>query len=162
MSENKLHAALAAILRELEVPFDVRAWDNRLQIQKAVYLAQVAGVNLGYRFGWYVRGPYSSALADDYYAAAANLPALKDFRAGDSLKESLKGVKAIVAACPPGIPKAQWLESVASVDYLRRVQRRQDQDLKTAFETEKPGLATLFPEAKKALDDHGLKVNGTA
>jgi uncharacterized protein YwgA len=39
----------------------------RLVFQKVAYLVQEAGIPLGYDFGWYVSGPYSTSLADDGY-----------------------------------------------------------------------------------------------
>ncbi len=50
----------------LEVKVD--AFDDRLILQKAVYLAQAAGVRLGYSYRWYLRGPYCPAVADDAFA----------------------------------------------------------------------------------------------
>ena len=34
------------------------AFDDRLLTQKKVFLLQELGVNLGYAYNWYVRGPY--------------------------------------------------------------------------------------------------------
>jgi uncharacterized protein YwgA len=51
---------------------DVDIFDNRLKSQKVQYLAQVFGVSPKYTFGLYIRGPYSSALADDLYKFQAN------------------------------------------------------------------------------------------
>lgn len=34
-------------------------------VQAAVYIGKVAGVDLGYRYGWYVYGPYSPSLHED-------------------------------------------------------------------------------------------------
>src|SRR5438876_1106010 len=50
---------LAKALDAAEIPLNVTTFDDRLILQKAVYLLQCAGVRLGYRFRWYLRGPYS-------------------------------------------------------------------------------------------------------
>lgn len=42
-------------------------FDQRLILQKTVYLLQVFGLFLGYRFNWYLRGPYSIAVARHGY-----------------------------------------------------------------------------------------------
>jgi len=34
-------------------------FNDRLILQKTVYLLQSAGIHIGYRFRWYLRGPYS-------------------------------------------------------------------------------------------------------
>lgn len=41
--------------------------EERKQFQKTVYLMQAFGISLGYKFRWYIHGPYSSALADVGY-----------------------------------------------------------------------------------------------
>jgi len=45
------------------------SFDEKLIIQKAVYLAQQMGMKSNYEFGWYVRGVYSSPLTVDMYKA---------------------------------------------------------------------------------------------
>ncbi|RKX92533.1 MAG: hypothetical protein DRP84_09865 [Spirochaetes bacterium] len=42
-------------------------FDDKLIIQKAVYIAQKLGMDFNYNFGWHVRGVYSSALTVDIY-----------------------------------------------------------------------------------------------
>lgn len=42
-----------------------RTYEERRMVQAAVYIAKVAGVDCGYRYGWYVYGPYSPSLGDD-------------------------------------------------------------------------------------------------
>lgn len=45
-------------------------FENRFKIQKYVYLARYYGLDMGYVFGMYIHGPYSSELANDYYELA--------------------------------------------------------------------------------------------
>ena len=57
------------------VEFDVLGvseakFNNRLKLQKYVFLAEHYGLALGYRHEMYMRGPYSSKLTDDYYSLA--------------------------------------------------------------------------------------------
>src|SRR5262245_4220988 len=65
--------ALKLLLDSIGVPADVGKLEGRKLIQKAVYLGQRAGVDLGYRFGWYLMGPYSPDLARDYYVLDTEL-----------------------------------------------------------------------------------------
>jgi uncharacterized protein YwgA len=44
---------------------DMGSFDSRIKLQKLVYILKSEGINLGYDFTWYIRGPYSSDLADD-------------------------------------------------------------------------------------------------
>jgi uncharacterized protein YwgA len=45
-------------------------FNNRLKIQKYVYLAKYFGLDLGYTFDMYLHGPYSSKLTYAYYDIA--------------------------------------------------------------------------------------------
>jgi len=48
--------------------YNVNNWNHRIIVQKLIYILQEQlGDNLGYRFNWYVRGPYCPRLADDFY-----------------------------------------------------------------------------------------------
>lgn len=42
-------------------------FDFRLKVQKFVYISKYFGWNHSYKYSLYIRGPYSSALADEYY-----------------------------------------------------------------------------------------------
>jgi len=42
----------------LNLPFKIDGFQDRLIMQKSVYLAQAAGVHLGYYYHWYLYGPY--------------------------------------------------------------------------------------------------------
>ena len=41
--------------------------EDRLKLQKTVYLLQIHGLQLGYGFGWYKYGPYSQDLVHEAY-----------------------------------------------------------------------------------------------
>lgn len=46
-------------------PINMDTFENRLLLQKRIYFIQELGIPFEYSFGWYIRGPYSSELADD-------------------------------------------------------------------------------------------------
>lgn len=50
---------LAKSLEAAQLPLNVKTFNDRLILQKSVYLLQAAGIHMGYRFRWYIRGPYS-------------------------------------------------------------------------------------------------------
>src|SRR5437016_4529128 len=43
------------------------SFSQRFNIQKRIYLIQLFGYDLGYRYGWYIRGPYSRHLTADAF-----------------------------------------------------------------------------------------------
>ena len=59
--------SLGMVLKNLD-NFDMSDFGGRLTLQKSVYLLQSFGVYMGYRFSWYVRGPYSTRLASNGFA----------------------------------------------------------------------------------------------
>ena len=44
-------------------------FDDRLQLQKLVFLARKIGYPIGYSFSWYARGPYSPSLTRMLFSA---------------------------------------------------------------------------------------------
>jgi len=46
---------------------DLCSLDTRVILQKKVYFLQEFGCKLGYNFGWYLKGPYSTDLTRDAY-----------------------------------------------------------------------------------------------
>ena len=45
---------------EFSDDFSMDRFNDRLKLQKIIYLLQAFDVYLGYNFGWYLRGPYCS------------------------------------------------------------------------------------------------------
>lgn len=62
-----LNGFLKFLEKRVGFTFDVHNFDHRIKLQKYVYLAKVFGWNNDYRYNIYIRGPYSSNLADDYH-----------------------------------------------------------------------------------------------
>jgi hypothetical protein len=102
------------------LPFRLSSFEDRLILQKAVYLAQAAAVQLGYTFGWYLRGPYSPALTRDAFTVATQSDGEP---AGWKLDvPSLERLKPLFGGNGRGI-LASRLELLASVLFLLRARR---------------------------------------
>jgi uncharacterized protein YwgA len=106
--------------------FKIDGFVDRLILQKAIYLAQAAGVNLGYYYHWYLYGPYSPSLTRDEYAIAMDISTGLDESKGWSLdstsSQRLEKMRAIFAE-PQRDKLAKKLELLASVHFL--IDRRQ-------------------------------------
>lgn len=63
-----------ALREEIGFNFNINKFESRLKLQKLVFLARRFGLPLNYEFNYYIRGPYSRILAEDYY----NLPSIDD------------------------------------------------------------------------------------
>lgn len=66
-----------ACLKELGLKPSVDNFQDKLVIQKVIYLLQLKGVKTGFNYGLYVRGPYSPALTKEMYAHKQEFEHLK-------------------------------------------------------------------------------------
>lgn len=105
----------------LKLPFKIDTFMDRLIMQKAVYLAQAAGVHLGYFYHWYLHGPYSPSLTRDEFAIAMDISAGMDESEGwkldDASSQRLENLRCIFAE-PEREKLARKLELLASVHFL--------------------------------------------
>jgi hypothetical protein len=153
---------IALVLRTLEgldVPPDIGTVAQRKHIQKAVYIAQAAGVPLGYEFNWYVKGPYSPELTRVYYrdefAAAAVHQERPQLRA--DLRQRLENVREVlVAGKPAGLSPDDWMELVASWHFLRSRRRLPEDQATAVLAEQKPHVAGFKEEADRALRELAL------
>lgn len=118
MDRQQIGVKLA--IEGLGLDFKIDGFEDRLILQKAIYLAQAAGVNLGYYYQWYHYGPYSPSLTRDEYAIATDITG-EDESVGWKLDETswqrLKEIKAIFTK-PQREELAKKLELLASVHFL--------------------------------------------
>jgi len=112
---------LKLVLDQLDLPVRVETFEDRLILQKAVYLAQAAGIHLGYYFRWYLRGPYCPSVAEDGFCIATELAQEVDDSKGWSLDagstEKAKDIHGLVT-CDDRAALAKRLELLASVHFL--------------------------------------------
>lgn len=67
---GKLLPFMKFLEKEAGFRFDIEKFEHRLMLQKYVFISKFFGFNHAYSHSIYLRGPYSSALADDYYKLA--------------------------------------------------------------------------------------------
>jgi len=147
--------ALAGFMRFLEEGLGYRfraeeEFEKRLPLQKYVFLARRLGLDLGYRFTLYLYGPYSPALANDYYELA---------RRGDISPAplpdgfDLEGFLALV-----GGRDATWLEVASSIILVEELYPGiSEEDAYGVLKLSKPWLdRPLFAEICGELRGRGL------
>lgn len=104
--------------------FKMDGFDDRLRLQKIVYMLQAFGVNLGYGFSWYFRGPYCTSLAragfelEQVYGMIPDGAEVRpvDPRVRDGLKRCIKFLKGAMG----GPHDLNRLEIAASIHLLVR------------------------------------------
>ena len=105
----------------LGLPFRIGTFQDRLIMQKAIYLAQTAGIQLGYFYHWYLHGPYSPSLTHDEYSIAMDISADMDeskrWTLDDVSLQRLKTIKALFQETDRD-KLALKLELLASVHFL--------------------------------------------
>lgn len=109
---------LAGILKNFYSAFDMSSFQNRLKLQKIVYLIQTNGINLGFGYNFYLYGPYSTDLAragfqiTDYSKVKIMAPEDKEInRQFMAIKDKLGHRKDDI----------KWLECATSIIYLKRL-----------------------------------------
>lgn len=147
---------LDLFLSELGEQFAIDSLDDRLRLQKAVYLGQLFDVDLGYRYSWYVKGPYSPSLTQDYFK-------LKEERGSDSTVHALRAdVRANLATAkaflvkPDDIPlaKPQWYELLASIHYLYKFSGKNSESVRATLKATKEHLFDWIDRGEQHLRDH--------
>jgi uncharacterized protein YwgA len=147
---------LHRFMEALEEDADITDFDHRKRFQKAIYIGQLSGVDLGYRYGWYIKGPYSTELTRDYYALAQAEAGGEQVPADKQLKPELHTKLARLRSLfkvPKEVPltPTDWLELIASWHYLRKVSRLDEPNARALMEKQKPNLAPHIGQANKVL-----------
>jgi hypothetical protein len=160
---NRQQILLALALSEGGVPLRVGQFDERLIIQKSVCLLQYAGVHLGYRFRWYLRGPYSTDLTSDAFwlaGRASDLPEeLKGWRLDDESRDRINKLKGLFTGAP--LTKlAKNLELLASALFIIRTGQAKPDDYARISEllniNDKPFSAAEVSKAMETLRKYGI------
>ncbi len=160
---NKSQILLSLVLNESGVPASVEEFENRLLVQKSVYLLQQRGVELGYPYIWYVRGPYSSRLADDLFSLvkleSGEAGEAKAYALGEKTRDVIGKIKTLLAPDLSLQERAKHLELLASVLFLIKTGQakpEEDQNLSTILKANgKPFEPDDTKEAVAALMSHG-------
>lgn len=99
--------------------FSYSEFDQRMEMQKAVYLLQDMGVPVGdYGFRWYLHGPYSQNLQDDmHYESGREVSSLT---LSKGYAERIARLHDVIHSDQRGnYSVSHWVECLASLHYLR-------------------------------------------
>lgn len=122
----KLKVLADAILSGIEL----ETFTKRLELQKAIYFVQLAGLDLGFRYSWYHYGPYSRTLTQAAFQYDGNRNYYNSIADNVTLSAKGKGkVNNVVALLesserPDTMPVADWFELLASLHYLKHIAYR--------------------------------------
>lgn len=145
---------LAKSLEAAEVSLSVETFADRLILQKTVYLLQAAGVHLGYRFRWYLRGPYSPEMTAGAFGIVGEgqlaQRELQGWKLDDASKERIDRLKPLLAAEGADKPsQVRRMELLASVLFLIKTEQTEASDAE--------GTAAILRKYKKDYDAKAVR-----
>ena len=125
-------------------PFNYSSFQQRLKMQKVIYLLQEMGVPVGdYGFSWYKHGPYSQRLLDDAFFSRDNGDDLDLNSLTSDNRRAINKLKEILSVPNSKYDVSNWCECIASIHYLRQKMLPRscsDQDVLFSLERRKPHL----------------------
>ncbi|MDL1867757.1 hypothetical protein FBR06_11160 [Betaproteobacteria bacterium PRO4] len=148
---------LKLFVQGLGIDGEIDNFQGRKDFQKAVLLGQsISGIDLGYRFNWYLYGPYSPALARDYYQIAEAIEfgdrEYEKHYLVDAIREKLDGIRSLFNVPEDlNLSQSDWLELLASWHYLISISKYDDKQASETIKRTKPHLAPYIENAKKTL-----------
>lgn len=98
--------------------FQPNVFEDRMEMQKAVYLLQNMGISVGdYRFLWYKHGPYSQTLQNDIL----KLQSIEDINIDFSYdaKREIEALKNAIFKDGLEYNVCQWVECLGSLQYIK-------------------------------------------
>ncbi len=95
---------------------------ERVILQKKVYLLQELGVDIGYSYNWYLKGPYSPGLTTYVYDRLDYLlqssEELNKYKLNDDIYSKIQLVNSFSKQKPFDLSLDAWYELLASVRYV--------------------------------------------
>ena len=118
---NRIDVANGIVFRKMCIKID--SFDSRLISQKKIYLLQSLGTDLGYSYNWYVRGPYSPALANYLFS---NLDVLEkidysQYKLSKNAEDNIEKINKLGEDLKDtSLSLAKWYELLASLLYIKK------------------------------------------
>ena len=135
-SKNLLASFISGLIKNgiASKEFRISEFDNRIKLQKYVFFAILSRVPLKrYNFSLYLRGPYSSELADDYYALDEENTKFENIKPLDLPGNFISLVKDRTTS---------WLEIAATMTYFINKKGYTKEETFKALKTLKEGVIT--------------------
>ena len=152
----------------------IETFEKRMILQKKIYLLQLTGVDLEYRYNWYIYGPYSPALAHTAFTLREEIKYDDEFNKYELNSKTKSKFDTLdkIFGLPftPETNEPEWLELLASLHYLKHIAYwpgKSNPEFEEVFEKlkeSKPHFTDKMDLAKiswERLDGTGLVKNKT-
>ncbi len=107
---------LTGLFNGIDKKLSMEKFDDKLEVQKIVFLAQESGIDLGYSFEWYIRGPYCKQVSKDAHIILDSNQNTISPNEANLDEEKIRGFKELLK---PHLDDTEWLEIAASLLYLK-------------------------------------------
>ena len=135
---------ISNLFESLEQNLSVDTFSARKQLQKLVYLSEVFGIEMGFKFHWYIHGPYSPRLTrvmfDKEKGRSIKIKDQSNFESKISELKSFLG---------DDISHSDKLELIASVHYVSSLAKdpvKEKTDILNIIYDEKPQFSKMEVE----------------
>ena len=130
--------------------------EERLKLQKTIYLLQTYGLQLGYGFSWYRYGPYSQDLVYDAYMVLGSEKNRyeRTARSWNFSDGTINRFNEFRNICGDVLNNPKQLELVASVDFVRKTWHPE------ATQSKMPKIFKIYKERYfngDLIEDDGIK-----
>ncbi|MBI5798143.1 hypothetical protein HZA98_04545 [Candidatus Woesearchaeota archaeon] len=116
---------LAGIVKQFYLDFSMGTFDNRLKLQKIIYLLQASGVNLGFVYSLYLYGPYCPELTKMAYL-------VENFNDAEDIEPEEQDKKQIFLDFKSRINDHKndkdWLEIASTIHLFNRLYSKQKKE----------------------------------
>jgi uncharacterized protein YwgA len=117
---------LTGILKRIGNYDGMDEFNKRLVLQKTIYLLQSFDLYLGYKFSWYIHGPYCTELTRDGY----NIPEIDDDTQITvfSSHEDENRFSQFLDFLGENKNNPDWLEIIASIRFLKEINPQMEKE----------------------------------
>jgi uncharacterized protein YwgA len=100
---------------------NIQTFEDSKKLQKIVYFLQRIGLDMGYRFGWYIHGPYSSDLTKDAFELYNQKETLKETEFSELDQTEIDVIERVKKFLGDLRDSANMLELLASLDFIKNI-----------------------------------------
>ena len=144
MTKTGADSLISAVALAWGKELRIKSFEDRLVMQKGCFLLNEMGVTPNYSFSLYIRGPYSSDLADDYYELLRENALSYKTNIDSDLIEKISEIMS------KGVG---YLEAYSTLILAHKYNPRMEMDSLKRFVFEmKPALRKEIEEASKSLN----------
>lgn len=124
MGDGERAIRLGLILKKI-ANLNINNFEGRLVLQKTIYLLQSFGFYLGYKFSWYIHGPYSPELTRDAFRLQPIYEEIPMVKFSDKIESCLRDFCVFIGEKENN---PDWLEQLACTHFLKALNPKADQE----------------------------------